>query len=217
MSPAARAPSSPGEPRPPRQRPPRRPPRRRRPAPRRARRSPAPSLLMGDWRGVDPGLRARGSHRATRPGRSRNCASTAVLSPRLPRNGPEGKEQTRRRMGSVNVSSHTPWARRLGRSGRSPGSRIVLLPDLPTWATARAIAPTQWCVPVSSPVTVAGAAPALHRLPVFSPARGRATAPLVFQRTPRTRSAAGKAQVPSRVAVGPVTAAAASRCCRYSR
>ena len=37
---------------------------------------------------------------------------------------------------SARASSHTPWARCLGRSGRSPGSRIDLLPDLPTRLTA---------------------------------------------------------------------------------
>ncbi len=50
------------------------------------------------------------------------------------------------------------------RRGRSPGSWIFLLAALPETATF-SIRPLQWSVPRSSPVTVAGAAPDLHRLP----------------------------------------------------
>lgn len=53
--------------------------------------------------------------------------------------------------------------------GRFPGFRFSLLPGLPMRSTdsssRSAIPAAQWLLPVSSPVTVAGAAPVSHRLP----------------------------------------------------
>lgn len=76
----------------------------------------------------------------------------------------------------------------MGRQGRSPGFRIFLLPGLPTGATAMSgdrDPPVQWLVPVSYPVTVAGAAPDSHRLPFQDepPRGGGVTAPSVLSKT----------------------------------
>jgi hypothetical protein len=139
-----------------------------------------------------------GSHRAD-DAPATHCERVSVSRPaRCPQGrGEEGGAQRRRRDPAPRGRARQGPG--VGRHGRSPGFRISLLPALPTRTTgtavdSRPIPSAQWLcpcpsprfqrrptreaprgrgqrghLPVSSPVTVAGAAPDSHRLPSEDP------------------------------------------------